>query len=461
MTISVIIIDSRSKIHPDWVQACINSVKGQTHPVDEIIVIENTDRDKTIGQCWNEGVKQATGDWCFFVGDDCFLARDCVQVMLNHTDHKLPCVTTYMTMFDEENEVYKHINRPCTGMWRREYLLEYPFNESLIKGIDREYFEEAKKRTHYPYLIDYYFGHYDRRHDDHRSGKVKLTFPDEKQDIYVTCSGGSNFISPLVVEWKKDKKVILDTHPFNPQIKSDIIWCEWANENAVTVSQFDTTARKFLRLHSYEAYSPFIFQIKWSAFEKVIFIAEHIKKRVEALVGELPNAVVIPVGVDTRPFRVRNERNNKIAYAGQISRKKGAGELMLLAESFPDYEFHVAGKYIEDDVADYFNFKKPRNMFIHPYSYNLREWLQDYTYYLNTSIREGNPITVLEAMACGLKPLVRDWVGSEIYKGYTYKNVDELKELLESSYQPKEYREFAEQYEFNKMFEKLNEHIQN
>ena len=456
MKVTVIVIDSRSKTHPDWVHQCIESILGQTVEV-ELIVIENTERDKTIGKCWNEAVKQAKTEWCFFVGDDCTLARDCVQVMLNHTDHKLPCVTTFMIMFDGEEKVYKTVFRPCTGMWRREYLLEYPFNEKLEKGIDREYFEEAKKRNHYAYNIDYYFGHYDRRHGDHRSGKVQLKYPKEKQDIYVTSAGGISFITPLVERWRETRKVVLDSKFFTPEVEADIVWCEWGNKNAVTIGDHKSDARKFLRFHAYEAYSEWIFKIKWDVYEKVIFVAKHIKDRVEAIVGKIPNAVVIPVGIKLNGFEVRKERNNKIAYAGQISRKKGAGELMLLAKSLPDYEFHIAGKYTEDDVADYFNFQKPDNVFIHPYSYNLNEWLKDYTYIINTSMREGNPITTLEAMTCGLKPLVRDWVGAkEIYGDYVYENLDELKKLLEGSYEPEKYRKFVEDnYNFEDTYKEI------
>ena len=69
---------------------------------------------------WNLAVNQAKGDWCFFIGDDCRIARDCVQVMMNYSDTSLNCVTTYMTMFDEKE--YKAVQRPCTGMWKRELL---------------------------------------------------------------------------------------------------------------------------------------------------------------------------------------------------------------------------------------------------------------------------------------------------------------------------------------------------
>lgn len=459
MQISVVVIDSRSKIHPDWVETCKDSILKQTRPVDELIIVPNTDKKKKIGEAWNEAVKEATGDWIFFVGDDCFLARDCVQVMMNHADTQLPCVTTFMTMFDEKE--YKVVQRPCTGMWKRDYLLKHPFNETLDKGVDREYFEEAVKRGDGYYLIAYYFGHFDRRHDDHRSGKVILEAPQETE-IYVTSNGGVNFISPLVREWKKEHEVFLASQPFEPNTKSDIIWCEWANENAIRVADYKTEARKFLRLHSYEAFDKWIYYIDFSKFEKVFFIADHIKEFVESKVGKIPNAVVVPVGVETDKFSIGEIKNVKyVAYAGQISRKKGAGELILIANSFPDYEFFVAGKFVEDDVARVFNENIPENIHLEPYSYNLNEFFRNKSYIINTSLREGNPITVLEGMSAGLFPIVNNWIGANnIFNGYTYKNFNQLNILLHSQPNPKKYREFVkENYDFNKTIANYNEYI--
>lgn len=457
--VTVIIIDSRSKIHPEWVQAAIQSSQEQTVPVD-IIVVENTERDKTIGKCWNAATQQAKTEWVYFLGDDNWMARDAIQVLLNHTDKPAVYLTTFMTMYD--GEVFRSVPRQCTGMWKKDYILKYPFNEELKSGIDREYLEESKKRGDTGIIIPYYYGIYDRRHDDHRSTKVVLSAPKEKVDIYVTGTGSQNFVAPLVKGWRDEgKTVFISMSQFLPEIKSDIIWCEWGNENAVVVQDYETSAKKYLRIHAYEVFSPNIYYFKWDKWEKVFFIAEHIKDYVESKVGKIPNAVVVPVGINTNDFEfIDKPKNNKIAWAGQIARKKGAGELMLIANALPEYEFHIAGKYIEEDVAEYFNKKKPSNMFIHPFSYDLKEWLKDYSFYLNTSIREGNPITVLEACAVGLKPLVRDWIGADkIYKDYIYSDINGLRKLLEEV-NPKEYREFAEQFDLKKTLKEINEYIQ-
>ena len=456
--VTVVVIDTRSKEHPDWVEMCKQSILNQSVRC-QLIVVENTERDKTIGKCWNEAVKQAEGNWVFFVGDDCWIARDCVQVMMGHVQEGKPCVTTYMTMF--ENDEYRIVMRPCTGMWEKDYLLKHPFNEELNSGIDREYVQEVIKRGDNYVLVGYYFGHYDRRHDKNTTKKLVFKAP-PKAEIYVTCTANVAFVTPLVKEWRKTKDVFIANQPFDPNIESDIIWCEWGTENAVKVGDHDTKAKKFLRIHAYEAFLAYIHYIDFKKYEKVFFIAEHIKRYVESKVGKIPNAVVVPVGVDLSQFTIgKNKDKKKVAFAGEISRKKGAGELILIANSFPEFQFHVAGKFNEDDTARFFNENKPKNIILEPYSYNLNKFFEDKSFILNTSLREGNPVTVMEGMACGLKPIVNNWIGAkEIYRDNVYKNIQDISDLLYEYHEPEHYRKFIEDnFSFDKTVEKINEYI--
>jgi glycosyltransferase involved in cell wall biosynthesis len=360
-----------------------------------------------------------------------------------------------MTAFDEETKLYAPIQRICTGMWRRDYLLKYPFSEKLLKGVDREYLEEVKKRGDLGISIHTNFGYYYRKHDL-PSCAGKIIFKKDVSQIYVLPTYRS-FIDPLVSKWKKDKTVYVSSEPFDPLLadEAEMIFCEFLSQNAVEVAKYDCKAFKILRLHSYEAFSPLIHYIDFSKFDLVIFVVEHIKEFVESKIGKLENAVVIPVGVKLLPFKEK-EKNNKICYAGEISRKKGIGELFILAKELPEYEFHIAGKFKEEDIARWFYFKKPDNVFLEPYSYDLPKFFEDKTYFINTSLREGNPITVLEAMSAGLKPLISDWVGSEIYGEYVFKNLSSLKKLL-NEFNPKEYREFAENYDFEKIYPQIEE----
>jgi glycosyltransferase involved in cell wall biosynthesis len=459
--ISVVMINSRSDIHPDWVQLAKDSVAKQTVET-ELIVINNTDRKKTVGECWNEGVKKTKYDLVFFLGDDDWLTMDYLSVLLQYAmvNPNYTFYTTYMTAFDDKTKVYTALPRICTGMWRKEYLLKYPFNEKLKKGIDREYIQEMQKRGDIGFTINHFYGYYYRKHDDY-SLAGKINFTKEKPQIYVLTSG-RNFIDPLVAEWEKNKKVLVSTEEFNPLLadEAEVIFCEWLREDAIAASQYECKAKKILRIHSYEAFTPLIYYVDFKKFDVVIFIAEHIKDFVESKVGEIPNAVVIPVGIGINGFDPSHKiKNNKIAYAGEISRKKGIAEILLLAKELPEYEFHIAGKFNEEDVARHLNEKQPENVFIEPYSYDLPKFFEDKTYILNASLREGNPITVLEGMAHGLKPLISDWVGAdEIYGKYVYKNLRDFRALLRY-YDPPEYKKFAEQYDIKKTIEKINGYL--
>ncbi len=455
--ISVVMIDSRSDQHPDWVQLAKNSVLKQAIEC-ELIVIDNIGRKKTIGECWNEGVGKATNDLVFFLGDDDWIAESYLGELFYYAS-KYPhfvMYTTNMTTYHETEKLYSTLVRICTGMWRREYLIKYPFNEKLQKGIDREYIQEMQKRGDVGYTLNHNFGYYYRQHEDYScAGKIRVETT--QPDYYVLASYRS-FIDPLVREWKKKKSVYVSSEKFNPQIaeEAEMIWCEFAKD-AVGVGDYECKAKKILRLHAYEAFSPLIYYIKWEQFDKVIFIANHIKEFVESKVGKLPNAEVIPVGIHISD-NIKKEKNNKIAYAGEVSRKKGVGELLFIAKSLPDYEFHIAGKFNEEDTARHFNENRPDNVFVYPYSYDLPKFFEDKTYIINTSLREGNPVTVLEAMACGLKPLINDWIGAkEIYGEYVFTDLTTLKLLL-YDYEPDKYRKFAEKYQFNKIYKRI-EHL--
>lgn len=436
--ITVVMIDSRSDLHPDWVQVAVNSVKKQIYPV-KFLVVNNVGRVSTIGKCWNEAVKQVKTPWTFFLGDDDWITPDLCGLFAYYVQRpdmqNVVCFTTNMTVFREEGQQnrYKELPRPHTGCWRTDYLLKYPFNETLQKGIDREYIEEVEKRGDTKILIHYHAGYHYRQHDDYScAGKISLK--PQAGEIYIN-SRYPIHVSNIAERLKKHYSVTLDNHPFDPlSTRGAKLWfCDWGNENAVAMGNHETDAPKILRIHAYEAFTPMINYIPFGKYNRVVFVAEHIKDYVEKQVGNIPNAVVIPNGVDLNAFYppVNKQRNNKIAYAGELSRKKGIQLLLLTAEHFPEYAFHVAGKFNEPDMAEYFQQRVPENVYLEPYSYDLNEFFKDKTYFLLTSPREGCNVTALQAMAAGLQPLIYEHVGAKgIFPDWTWRNFNELKHQL-------------------------------
>ena len=456
--ITVLVIDSRSDKHPDWVHRCLESINLQTYDNVELIVENNIGRKRTIGKCWNDGIKKATGEYVFFLGDDDWLARTCIAEMVSHIDPRWKRVSTKLMMYENDSGLVVSTDRETTGMWLRDYLLKNPFNEKLTSGVDREYNEEYLKSGELTCIIPYYHGHYYRKHSDYSAcgGGVTIT---GVVDCYILAGGGRSFVEPISKEISKKMPIHIGS-ALLPDVAdaAKIIWVEWGGRVAVEIADHECKAKKILRIHAYEAFGETIKYIKFEKFDTVIFVAEYIKEYVERKYGKIPNAVVIPNGIEVDKFEYKNKvKNNKIAYAGQLSRKKGIGELFFIANSLPEYEFHCAGQFTEDDVCEYFHKKKPDNVFLHPFQYDLNKFFEDKTYIINTSVREGSPVGVLEGMAAGLKPLIMNWIGAkEIYGEYVYKNLDELQLLLYGSYRPEEYRKFVEDnYSFKDIYKEI------
>jgi len=464
--ISIVVVDSRSDTHVEWVDTCVQSIRNQNIPV-ELILVNNVGRKRSIGECFNLGVKEAKCDWVAFVGDDDYVSFDYAEVLWRWINDKevkrqrVVSVATYMTAFDNDSGDHFPLTRQSTGAWRRDYLLEYPFNEELKGGIDREYIEEAQKRNDMMLCIKYYFGYFYRKHKDYScAGEIIFAKPTDPPDYYFVCSHRL-FLKPITDRVEKLGRIFADVS-FKPHLAEDakVVWCEWANQKAIPVSHAKIKGKKILRVHAFEVFTDYASEINWQGFDVVIFIDEYIKDYAERQFGKIPNAVVIPNGVDLERFKLKPKvKNNKIAFAGYLTRKKGIGELLLLAKSLPEYEFHLAGKYQENDIADWINYKKPDNVFISPWQYDeaMPKFYEDKTYILNTSLRESQAMTVMEGMACGLKPLVADWIGAkEIYGDNVYGNIDELKALLEAPYEPEKYRQFIiDNYNFENIYKKI------
>jgi len=469
--VSIVIIDSRSDKHQDWVNSSIRSAQTQNIPV-EVIVINNIGRDKTIGECWNLGVQEAKCNYLFFLGDDDYLSFDCIETLYRWAlsdqviNSRVVNISSYMTAFEDSTGNKTALARQHTGLWKKDYLLQYPFNETLQKGIDREYIEETIKRGDLLLIIEYYFGYYYRRHEDYRCAG-DIIFQDRPASHYFVTANRI-FLNPITdrLAKKVGKENVFASPHITPELmdEAEFIWVEWANEKAVEVANYPTKAKKILRLHAYEAFSDTIKKLDLNKFDVVIFIDDYIKNYVEKQYGKVNGAIVIPNGVDLNKFTLKENKvkNNKIAFAGYLTRKKGIGELLLIAKSFPEHEFHFAGRFQEDDIADWFNNKKPDNVFIHAWQYDqaMSEFYQDKSFIINTSMRESQAMTLMEGMACGLKPIINDWLGADdIYpKEFIYKRISDISKSLTGDYKPEEYRKFVdEKYNFDKIYPQIEQ----
>jgi glycosyltransferase involved in cell wall biosynthesis len=450
-SVAIVVINSRGG---HLFQECMESIQQQKYPGRlDVIVVENFDRKKSIGKCWNEAVRQSDHDLCLFVGDDDTINADLVFVLTTTLEqaersvNQIAGVSSFVTVFDDKKEGYQ--NKTHTGMFYREHLLKHPFDEKLKKLVDRKYIDHINDLGFAYIIYPFYYGYRYRQHAGKTAGRYILN--DEKAksqtDIYVVYDH-NQFIDPIVGYLKGVGYDVKKNELFRPDfaVGAKLVWAEFAGKNAQAVADSNIPGKKILRLHAYEAFGQYVNEIKYSRFDRVIFVSPYIREYVENRIGKMDNAVIIPNGVNLKMFKIakKKQENNKIAYAGYLANKKGAHMLIMLANEFPNMEFHIVGTFQERDIFDLFERKRPDNMFLYPWTSDLNAFFADKSFILNTSPRESQSMAVMEGMAAGLKPLVYDWVGaSEIYgEENVWANIKALRRLLSEECVPGQYRKF-------------------
>lgn len=239
---------------------------------------------------------------------------------------------------------------------------------------------------------------------------------------------------------------------------ADICWFEWCDELLIIASKLKIAQeRKIIcRLHSYEAFTDYPSQVNWSCVDHVIFVSVGIQEFVTKNFNvnrEITSVIPNGVNLDKWTFRQRN-CGFKVAYVGYINYKKGPMLLLHTFKALYDhdhrYQFYIAGMFQDPRYSLYFDqmireFGLEDNFFFENWQDNLDEWLEDKNYILCTSVLESQNMSVMQAMAKGIKPIIHNFVGAkEIYhNGYLWNSIEEAVSMVaEENYDSKEYRTF-------------------
>jgi glycosyltransferase involved in cell wall biosynthesis len=217
-------------------------------------------------------------------------------------------------------------------------------------------------------------------------------------------------------------------------------------------------ARNIVFLRRYELFDGGLAKVDWSKIHALVCVNSWFKKVAETIFEG--QGIKVPVhliynAVNLEKWSFKDKKpGRKIGMACFVHPKKNLPlALQILALLPKEYELHIAGDIQDACLAEYLvNLSKSLDRDVHLYgqvpSTQLNDWWDGMDYCLSTSISEGNPNNVIEAMAKGVKPIVHRWPGAEDqFPNYLFDTVNQAVEAIQSQdYNSSAYRDHVDSY---------------
>ena len=209
---------------------------------------------------------------------------------------------------------------------------------------------------------------------------------------------------------------------------ADVILSPWCNEPLIIISKLKRKHQKlFTHIRSYEILTQQLMaNVNWTNIDGIIFVADHIRHLAnqwwKTQINTIPQATICN-SVPLTDYPVYQQKNGfNIAYIGYLNHKKGVGLLLQCMKEAvlldPRYTFHIAGTFQEARFEVYMRhmikeMSLENHVVFHGWVKDLPFFLEAMNYAISTSPWEGCPNNVIEAMACGIKPLIHNWQGAK------------------------------------------------
>ncbi len=260
----------------------------------------------------------------------------------------------------------------------------------------------------------------------------------------------------------------------------DMAWFEWCNEPVFQGSRLVKDKPAVCRLHRYEAYQSYPQRVDWEGIDRLILVTPYMREILARMhPGVVPEEkmVVIPNAVDVEhiPYREHRKKGFRVGFMGRMHVVKNPmlalQVLARLVSIDSRYVMEVVGPPNHFEVMDYLLYQVQRMGLEKHFVYHNKKskeevlkWLGKIDYFLLTSVIEGHPVGVLEAMAAGVKPVIHAFPGADrLYpEAYLFNTIEEAaQKIVKEPIVSAEYRQFVlEHYnrplQVRKIVEELN-----
>lgn len=209
--------------------------------------------------------------------------------------------------------------------------------------------------------------------------------------------------------------------------KADVFLHMWAGQTSPRPG-----AVNLMFLRRYEFFDFDWRKYDWTSVDKLIFCNPALKDIFDNTTTA--NTELVYNAVDTSKWTHQDRGpGKKIGMACHVHPKKNLPLAAQILERLPGYELHIAGAVQDPCTALYLQSRKNK-IKLYGHVKDMDKWWEDKNYCLSTSISEGNPNNVNEAMAKGIKPIVHDWPGASDQYPETFKTVDEAVAQITGEY---------------------------
>jgi len=182
----------------------------------------------------------------------------------------------------------------------------------------------------------------------------------------------------------------------------------------------------------------------WERVDRLVFCNSFFQSEFNAVLPDVKTELVYNA-VDTSQWAVATGSGKKIGMACHIHPKKNLPLAVQVLQALGEgWELHIAGQ-VQDQCTALYLASRGLNIKLYGHVADMDKWWQDKDFCLSTSISEGNPNNVIEAMAKNIKPVVHNWPGSrkQFPGGCIFSTVSEAVEIITGA-NDGGYREFAE-----------------
>ena len=252
-------------------------------------------------------------------------------------------------------------------------------------------------------------------------------------------------VNPLHMQWEagfrkalRDHDCIWNAKPvYDSRVDAEIfMWCD-ENTLAYLNQGHPRPKRRIVFVRRYELYSGIVQQIPWDQVDHVVMVNDVLCQIFFKATGVRPKLIYNAVDPAEWTFKKRGPGKN-IAWVGFVNLKKNLPLAMQIMARLPkDYVLHIAGGVQDAQILDYAhnlgNVLGVQMAFHGAISHDrMNVWLEeDKHFLLNTSVSEGCPNSVIEAMAKGIRPIVHNWPGARQQFGeMVFDTVDQAAHMI-------------------------------